>query len=469
MKGEERMANNNNNTLEPNKCDSKGNDGESPWNRRFVQAKDFLITNFLLVGFGLAIIIALAAPIAGMTVSKPKFMGKKSIVQFINTCIVFLISGLTLKVEDLSSVYKQLPNLSYGIFTINFITTWLAPLFLTFTFISNINYRIGLAIFANVPTTLGVGVALTGIAKGDILLSLVMTVTTNLIGCVTIPFLLDLYLNKITYDRSIGLVSSNESNSSDSFTFNPIVLILDLILTVLIPTLVGIGLRLLSKGVVEWTKAYKTELSLFSTTNLICIIWMALSNSRDSLFRQPGLPILYVFIVVVLQHLFYLSYNFLTVVFLMKLPVKQAISVVIMTSQKSNPVALAVISGMGVSNSVSGILVIPGLLGQLSQIFVGSFLAPRLEGWINLIYSKKKEKDSVNDVSVPKGPAEILETRVDIELSIACGQSSPSPPDDDNKHDSAHESQLSIDDHQSEQCHTSMIEHSEDIPVISRL
>ena len=52
-----------------------------------------------------------------------------------------------------------------------------------------------------------------------------------------------------------------------------------------------------------------------------------------------------------------------------------SIAVLIMSSQKSSPVALAVISYITQDPSKKGLMAIPCVIGQLTQIFIGSYLA----------------------------------------------------------------------------------------------
>jgi hypothetical protein len=60
---------------------------------------------------------------------------------------------------------------------------------------------------------------------------------------------------------------------------------------------------------------------------------------------------------------------------LLRLPLVEAIAVVIMSSQKSAPVAVTVITYVTPDIAVQGLLSIPGLIGQLFQIFLGSVIA----------------------------------------------------------------------------------------------
>jgi sodium/bile acid cotransporter 7 len=350
----------------------------------FKKTKEIIIDNFILIAFSIAIIIALSFPYPG-TVLGSFQLADKGIVQFINTFIVFFISGITLKIEAFHEISKYYRAIVIGVISINFITTLVAFIFLSCAFLS-FQYRLGLAIFCCVPTTLGVGVALSQLSNGDVLLSLLLTVLTNALGTVTTPFLLMFYVSS---------VSANDQ----SIHIDSVGLLVSLSLNVLLPTLIGILFRYFyTNSLIKFTKDYKNELSMFSTTNLAMIIWMALSKSRNLLLKQSIGDIFIVLFCVILQHLFYLCGHYLLVSkYLLNFEITQAISLIIMCSQKSNPVALAVINGMGLNSKESGLMIIPGLLGQLSQIFIGSALVQFFQRWY-----KKHESEAATENSEEK-------------------------------------------------------------------
>lgn len=321
------------------------------------KVQNLIIEYYLIFAVAVALIWGLSFPLPGAYLGTWKLVDH-SIIKFINVCIVFFISGLTLKVEELINMWEHRYVILYGLLTINFFTTLLAPIFLACSFIKY-EFRLGLAIFAIAPTTLGVGVSLTQQCKGDTLLALFLTVVSNLIGSILTPFLLEFYFSIL-------------SNNSSTFDFTS--LLIDLILSVLIPCLLGIGVRIyFSAFVKEFTKVYKTYLSIFSNSNLVCIMWIAISTAQPKIIQQTVGDIFIVIASVVIQHVIYLLVNFTLVTNekAFNFPAKQAVTVTIMASQKSNPVALAVIAGMGLTGNVSGLMIIPGLLGQISQIFIG--------------------------------------------------------------------------------------------------
>ena len=200
-------------------------------------------------------------------------------------------------------------------------------------------------------------------SKGDQALALFLTVVSNLLGILTVPPLLGLYLS---------------SSPVTNVTIDVWSLCFKLTLTVLIPSLIGMGLRNGFLYIMKLVNTYKVYLSLFSTFNLVMIVWMALSNSQALLLQQSFLDILIIIGIAVAMHLFYLFANSIMVSKrFLNFSLRQSIAVVIMASQKSSPVALAIITNLQLSSDQKGFFAIPCIIGQLSQIFIGSLLARR--------------------------------------------------------------------------------------------
>ena len=152
----------------------------------------FIIENFIPLGFVVVVVFALAFPYPGIIVGSLK-AENYSIIEVLNVSLVFFISGISLKIDDLWTVMKFPAVIAYGIIFINFLTTLAAFIMIELPFPRQ-EFAIGLTIFAVVPTTLGVGVALTQAAKGNQIMSLLLTVSSNLLGILTVPYLLQLYL-----------------------------------------------------------------------------------------------------------------------------------------------------------------------------------------------------------------------------------------------------------------------------------
>jgi ACR3 family arsenite efflux pump ArsB len=84
-----------------------------------------------------------------------------------------------------SALLKHWVGLLYGLVAILGITPCLGFGVLALPF-QPPEFATGLALFCVVPTTLGVGVALTAASKGNQALALLLTVATNLLGIVTV-------------------------------------------------------------------------------------------------------------------------------------------------------------------------------------------------------------------------------------------------------------------------------------------
>lgn len=338
--------------------------------------QEFIIKYYLPIGFFIAVIISLSTPIPGLWLAKWK-SGDYKIVEFICYCFVFLISGISLNIDSIKSISQHYIGFLYGFISILFLTTLLAYL-LRIIPLSPPEYSIGFTIFATVPTTLGVGVALTHSSKGNVILSLLLTITTNLFGVITIPLMLNLYLN------------------NSSITINITDLALKLCMNVLIPSIVGMFLRTKFKLISEFYLKYKTQFSLFSTSCLIIIVWMALSVSREILIHSNGIQIIFIILIATVMHLFYIFFNSIIVNYILHLNLPESISIIIMSSQKSSPVALAVISYIATDDD-AGLYAVPCMIGQLLQIFIGSFIATYFATKMNE-YEKNNLKQQMTSI-----------------------------------------------------------------------
>ncbi len=116
-------------------------------------AKTFVIDNFLLVSFSVALLFALIYPSAGKLVHSWS-VGSFVVMELLNYLIVFFISGFTLKLEELKAVVKHRIPIAYSLIAINVVTTFLGFILIRFPYLIN-EFQIGETIFACVPTTLG--------------------------------------------------------------------------------------------------------------------------------------------------------------------------------------------------------------------------------------------------------------------------------------------------------------------------
>lgn len=124
------------------------------------RARKFCIKNILPLGFLLVLIIALVWPLPGIEVSKPEVEDFR-VLQTLNVIIIFIISGLTLKTDDIKKALsrKGIKGFGYGVFSILFITACVGFAAVEIPF-ERREFAYGLAVFCVVPTTLSSGVTL---------------------------------------------------------------------------------------------------------------------------------------------------------------------------------------------------------------------------------------------------------------------------------------------------------------------
>ncbi|KAL4859479.1 putative sodium/metabolite cotransporter BASS4 [Chlorella vulgaris] len=341
------------------------------WKKVWARISKFIVTNFLPLSFLVAIIWALAWPAPGKACIEVTIGGDIHVIQGINIILVFFISGLVLKTDDLAAAMKHKLGLAFGLISILFVTPCLG-FALRVIPLNPPEFAAGLALFAAVPTTLGVGVSLVRSCGGNEGLALLLTVASNIIGIFSMPLWLKALLGS--------------SSDLDSVSVDIPDLLARLSITILVPSVVGKLLRELppfSRHVKRFTNKYKTAISMFSVVMLAMIVWQSLSGAQATLLDQQFVQILYVILLAIGQHLVYLFINFAALHFLFKLPLVDLISAGIMSSQKSAPVAVTVTSYLTSSVSKQGLIIIPAIVGQISQIFIGSalakWLAPRVK------------------------------------------------------------------------------------------
>jgi sodium/bile acid cotransporter 7 len=122
--------------------------------------------------------------------------------------------------------------------------------------------------------------------------------------------------------------------------------------------------------------------------------------------------------------LFYLIINFIILrKFLRsKVQLKQAIAVIVMASQKSSPVAISVIVIITTMKQQKGLRTIPCLLGQLGQIFMGTWITRTFSAMVDKEEEEKKRigmipivNEETNDLDASTA-LQVIDDNNDIEI-----------------------------------------------------
>jgi sodium/bile acid cotransporter 7 len=196
-------------------------------------------------------------------------------------------------------------------------------------------------------------------------MAILLTTATNAAGVALIP----LWLRAAFGHGSGSAAASIMGAGGARLRYLP--MFLKLLLSCLLPTVVG----KLAREFIPFARRLadgatsKQLLSMFSNFNLAMLIWMTISSAQPAVVALPTGGFLAAILVSLILHAVYLALNTAAVIAL-RLEPPEAACVVLMASQKSAPVAVTVVTYMGISPDAAGLLVLPCIIGQLVQLFV---------------------------------------------------------------------------------------------------
>jgi len=244
-------------------------------------------------------------------------------------------------------------------------------------------FQIGIQIYFIVPCTISAGVILTGQAGGAVALSVMLTVFCNLAAVFTVPPL----VAWIVAFKNVRL--------------DPVALLIKLILTVLLPLLVGKGVRYVPH-VKPCIIKFSDTLKVISIILLTIIPWMKVSQaSAEKAFRDISVASVFA----VLGWGMAMHVLFIIVIYppclLLKLEKPVLKSVMIMASQKSLAVAVTISGFLPFTQAEQGLISLPLIIIHLGILVSDSVWA---SWWFAL--DAKKEKAAAK--SVANGDAVML-------------------------------------------------------------
>uniref|UniRef100_A0A7S0WVL0 Uncharacterized protein n=1 Tax=Chlamydomonas leiostraca TaxID=1034604 RepID=A0A7S0WVL0_9CHLO len=327
--------------------------------------KKFLIKNFLSLGFVVGVIWALAWYQPGKwCYTRYLDTGHMhwKIISTINIFIIFLIFGLTLETSELKQALKAWQVWLTGLVSILVITALTGFLFVHMGFTPR-EFGIGLAIFACSPTSLSSGISVVIQGYGNGAMSLFLTVATNLLAIVVSPIF-------------VGIVLGPVGN------INKIDLLVKLLVSILLPLIIGKAARELIKPVAKFAKKYKVPLYILNNFQIIMIVWQTLSASRQKLFKQNPGDVLLAIMGAIGQHFLFLVINFI-IAWALRFKEAEKKAFIISSSQKSLPTAAVIIEAIKIDPNdpdamEAGLIAIPCMVFYIMQLFIDAFIA---SGW----------------------------------------------------------------------------------------
>jgi len=235
-----------------------------------------------------------------------------------------------------------------------------------------LDFKVGMAVFAAVPTTLTSGVTLVLQAGGNGALAIMLTVCTNVIGIGTTPG----WLKAIVRGSDASIDAAK--------------ILIKLLLTILVPLCLGKGLRESSQKVQNFVKNHKVSVGLTNNALLIMIVWMTISSGASNIIDQSAGTVILVILTEIIVHGCYLTLNF-GATNALQLPKQEFRAVLLLASQKTLPVAATIITYLEMEGLNAGLMTLPCIMGHISQLLIDSGI---VSYWL---HKDEKEKQTGGD------------------------------------------------------------------------
>jgi solute carrier family 10 (sodium/bile acid cotransporter), member 7 len=344
----------------------------------------FLLSWHLPIGLVVLVVFGFLVPVPG------KFLGDSTPLSTINVVVIFFVSGMKLKMQDVKSAFRDWGALTVGMVMILGVT----PLFgfiASTVDMGSVAVSNGLALFCAMPTTISSGVLLAVEAGGNSALALSFSVASNLLGTVTAPPYLSVLLKIPPGLESAGGIDTLE-------------ILWQLVTTVCVPLLVGVFLRYFA-AVRAFAQRYKTPLSLLSSLLLVMIPWMKVSQSASKILRLQGSTFGALVGMAMALHIL-----MILAMMLVALPLPFSNSsrktMIILGSEKTVGIAVAFLAFLPPALE-PGVMVISCLVAHFIQLLMDAFLAILLRKWMP---STPELSPSPVHGSEPATPAEELKS-----------------------------------------------------------
>ncbi|XP_031115445.1 probable sodium/metabolite cotransporter BASS4, chloroplastic [Ipomoea triloba] len=318
----------------------------------------FASDNFLPIALVCGVALGLANPSLGC-------LADRYHLSKFSTFGIFIISGLTLRTEEVGAAAEAWPVALFGLASILFLT----PLFSKIILLLRLQpqeFITGLAIFCCMPTTLSSGVALTRLAGGNSALALSMTVISSLIGILIIPF----SISKLVA-TGVGVSVPTEQ------------LMRSLVLTLLVPLIVGKVFREIFKSVADFADQNRKLLSMTNSMLLSLAPFIQVSRSRSLLLLVNPAVFLVAVVMGAVLHAMLFAFNAVAIQVLSSISggsesafakKENASALLLVASQKTLPIMVAVAEQLGGGLGETGLLVLPCVAAHLNQIIIDSFI-----------------------------------------------------------------------------------------------
>lgn len=297
---------------------------------------------FLPLGFILAFILAGLLPEWGRALSDAGVMPWLVVT-------VFLVNGYQVRLAEVPRAWGFLKVVLVSAAVSLLLGPWLGSL-LAQELLLSAGALIGLVVIGSVPPTLSSCIVLTQAAGGYAVWALVLSLVLNIVGVLSMPFMLAWLLNG--YD-TVGI--------------NPWLLLSQLGFIVLLPFLLGILLQRYLRPIrASWLLQY------LPSGCILIGVWMAMSDSVDIFNNISLLPLLQISLAVLLLHLLLFVANWWGGK-LLCIERQGRIAMTLTGSQKTLPVAMSVLALM---DGPVGEALLVCVLFHFLTLFIDTLIAP---------------------------------------------------------------------------------------------
>lgn len=319
---------------------------------------DFAFANLLPLALVAGVALGITNPALGCLAHKYSFS------KFI-TSWLFFVSGLKMQDGDLNAVVKAWPAVFYGLAFILLLSPFFSKLILKLQLAPQ-EFVTGLSIFSCMPTTLNGGVALTQLVGGNSALALALTVTSVLLGMLTVP----LWITKFFADGFGVAIPTWQLFQS-------------LILILIVPLILGKVLRNSFPGLARYVDENERVFSITTSILLGFFPWMQVSKSRSLLMMVKPEVFVCAVGMGILGHMILLAFNAIMVrilsveaspwktIFEKK---ENSRALMLVCSQRSLLTATAIVEQLGRLLGEPGLLILPCVAADVNQIIIDSLL-----------------------------------------------------------------------------------------------
>lgn len=164
-----------------------------------------------------------------------------------------------------------------------------------------------------------------------------------------------------------------------SVAIDPLDMLSELLWLTLAPLCIGMSVRKSSATVDSYVKQNKKPLGLTQNSCILAVVYVMTSGAKQKIMSTSSSDLTSCLIMAALVHLIYRVVGY-TAATAAELPGKEWITIVLMSSQKSLPVCISVLSALPPDlRAHTGLMIVPCIMAHAAQLIIDSMLAVRWE------------------------------------------------------------------------------------------